>query len=342
VAAFNPVAAAGSPAEAEDVEGRIAMKARSMILFWLGFCAIAGLGSVVGSAAPPQIPAPAIGQTFGSSEEAVAGLVDALRGGKREALQAVLGPGSEKLLNSGDKYADAAAGQRFLDAYDVRHELVPAEPGRMILKVGNDNWPLPIPLLEADGRWHFDSQAGAQELVDRRIGRNEIGAIRTSLAYVDAQKAFFVLTGQNGQAEYAQHLVSSPGKHDGLYWPAAEGEPESPLAPLMAEAQEEGYPGERISGKPVPYHGYFFRILTGQSTSAAEGTLNYISGGRMTRGFALIAWPASYGASGIMTFIVNQDGIVFQKDLGPNTAKLAAATKLFDPDLSWARVDVVD
>ena len=318
------------------------MKARNAIIFLLVLCAIARPGTAAAPAAPPQTSAPATGQTFASSEEAVAALVDALRGGKREALQAVLGPGSEKLVNSGDKYADAAARQKFLDAYDVRHELVPAEADHMILKVGNNDWPLPIPLVEANGRWHFDSQAGAQELVDRRIGRNEIAAIRTSLAYVDAQKAFFALAGQNVQAEYAQRLVSSPGKRDGLYWPAAEGEPEGPLAPLVAQAIEEGYPGGRVSGKPVPYHGYYFRILTGQGSSAAEGVRNYISDGRMTNGFALIAWPASYGASGFMTFIVNQDGVVFQKDLGPNTATIATATKLFDPDLSWTRVDVVD
>ena len=267
----------------------------------------------------------------------MAALIDALRADKQDALRSVLGPGSEKLLSSGDKYSDMAERQKFLAAYDEQHKLVPAETGQIILQVGKDDWPFPIPLSEADGGWRFDSRAGAQELINRRIGRNEIAAIRTSLAYVDAQAAFLALAGQ-----YAQRLASSPGQHDGLYWPAAEGEPESPLAPLMAQAQEEGYPGERVAGKPLPYHGYFFRILTGQGTSAAEGERNYLSGGRMTNGFALIAWPASYGASGIMTFIVNQDGVVFQKDLGPNTATVAAATKLFDPDLSWARVEVVN
>ena len=269
-------------------------------------------------------------------------LVDALRAEKQDALQTVLGPGSEKLLSSGDKYSDAAERQKFLAAYNEQHKLVPTQSDHMILQIGKDDWPFPIPLVQADGRWHFDSQAGAHELVNRRIGRDEIAAIRTSLAYVDAQKEFFALTGQNGHPEYAQRLVSSPGKHDGLYWPAAEGEPASPLAPLMAQAREEGYPGERVSRKPLPYHGYFFRILTGQGTSAAEGARNYIGSGRMTNGFALIAWPASYGASGIMTFVVNQDGIVFQKDLGPNTATVAAATKRFDPDLTWARVEVVN
>jgi Protein of unknown function (DUF2950) len=284
-----------------------------------------------------------IGQTFASAEDAVAGLVEALRAGNRAALEKLFGPGSEKLLSSGDKYSDAAERQRFLAAYDEQHKLVPAEPGHMMLAVGKDDWPLPIPLVQqADGRWYFDSRAGADELVNRRIGRNEIAAIRTALAYVDAQRVYFVFTQQDGHAEYAQRLASTPGKRDGLYWPAGDDEPESPLAPLMAQAQEEGYPGERAAGKPLPYRGYFFRILTGQGTNAAEGARNYISRGRMTDGFALIAWPASYRTSGIMTFMVNQDGVVFQKDLGPKTAAIAASTNLFDPDLSWTRVDVVD
>jgi len=333
-------AAAGAVSEAaaaDVVKGAAAMRARGAITFFLAFWSIVGLGSIAGSAAPVSTSAPAASRTFSNAEEAVASLIDALRANEPGSVRAVLGPGSERLMSSSDKYSDAAERERFLAAYDEQHKFVSEAPGRIVLQVGKDDWPFPIPLVQTDGRWHFDSEAGAQELVNRRIGRNEIAAIRTSLAYVDAQKAFFALTGQ-----YAQRLASSPGKHDGLYWPASGGEPESPLAPLMAQAQEEGYPGERVSGRPVPYYGYYFRILTGQGTSAAEGARNYISDGRMKTGFALIAWPASYGASGIMSFIVNQDGIVFQKDLGPNTAKTAAAAKLFDPDLSWARVDVVD
>jgi hypothetical protein len=295
----RPAVAAAGVVAADVVEGEVVMKARSAIVILLVFWAVAG------SAAPPQLSASPTGQTFGTAEEAAAALVDALRGDKPEASQTVLGPGSEKLLSSGDKYSDAAERERFLAVYDENHKLVPGEPGHMVLRVGKNDWPFPIPLVQPDGRWHFDSQAGSQELVDRRIGRNEIAAIRTSLAYVDAQNAFLALTGQNGHSAYAQRLASSPGKYDGLYWPAAEGEPKSPLAPLMAQAEEEGYPGERVSGKPLPYHGYFFRILTGQGTSAVEGARQYISGGRMTNGFALIAWPVSYGASGIMTFIVN-------------------------------------
>lgn len=318
------------------------MIGRCTIVLLLGLCALAAPGATAGWAAEPQTAVSAIGETFPTGDAAVAALIDALRTGKPDTAQTVLGPASAKLLSSGDKYSDAAERQRFLAAYDIQHELVAAQADRLVLQVGADDWPFPIPLVRAGGRWHFDAKAGAQELVDRRIGRNEIAAIRTSLAYIDAQKAFFALTKEQGHPRYAQRLASSSGKHDGLYWPAAAGEPESPLAPLMAQAKEEGYPGERISGKPQPYNGYFFRILTGQGSSAADGARDYLSDGRMTRGFALIAWPASYGASGIMTFIVNQDGIVFQKDLGPDTAAVAAETKLFDPDLSWARVDIVN
>jgi Protein of unknown function (DUF2950) len=310
------------------------MKARGAIVLLF---ALNGLTGAATSGPQPPVSGPAAGQSFVSAEEAVAAFVNALRTDKPDAVQNVLGPGSEALFNSGDKYSDAAERQRFLAAYDEQHKLASSAPDQRVLEVGNDDWPFPIPIVQANNHWHFDSQAGAQELVNRRIGGNEITAIRTSLAYVDAQKAFFAVTGH-----YAQRLASSPGKHDGLYWPAAEGEPESPLAPLMAQAQEEGYPGERFSGKPVPYHGYFFRILTGQGTSAPDGARNYISGGQMTRGFGLVAWPASYGASGVMTFIVNQDGIVFQKDLGPNTTAAAASIKRFDPNLSWARVDIVN
>jgi hypothetical protein len=288
--------------------------------------------------------ATATGQSFASAEDAAKALADAVRSDKPDAIRAVLGPGSEKLVDSGDAVADEATRQKFIAAYDERHQLDSTVPDRVVLDVGNDSWPLPIPIVQTGGSWHFDSAAGAQELVDRRIGRNEIAAIRTSLTYVDAQKAFYSLAKQvEGQGFYAQRLVSSPGRHDGLYWvPGDDGE-DSPLAPLVAQAQEEGYPGAQASGKPQPYFGYYFRILTGQGDDSPEGAINYVTDdGLMTKGFGLIAWPASYGASGIMTFIVNQDGTVFQKDLGPDTASVAATIKLFDPDLSWARVDVAN
>jgi hypothetical protein len=301
------------------------------------------LANMLGGSADAASPPPS-GQTYATAEEAVTALVDAVRSNKSDAIITVLGPGSEKLVNSGDAVVDATARQKFLASYDEKHQLTAAAPDRMTLIVGKDDWPLPIPLMQSDGRWHFDSAAGAQELVDRRIGRDEIAAIRTALTYVDAQKAYYEIARRvEGTPFYAQRLVSSPGRHDGLYWVRDEGEDESPLAPLVAQAQEEGYPGAQASGKPQAYIGYYFRILTGQGPNSPEGAINYIGAdGEMTKGFALIAWPASYGASGIMSFIVNQDGIVFQKDLGPDTASVAAGIKLFDPDLSWSRVEIVN
>jgi Protein of unknown function (DUF2950) len=338
VAAGSAVAVGGSAAAGAEEVGMNTMATRGALLS-LAIMLAAATAPSAESAAPQSTVT--TGQTFATADQAVTALVDAARADKLESLRAILGPGSDQLLNSGDRTADAERRHKFVAAYDQRHEIAAAD-GRMILKVGNDGWSLPIPLVQTDGGWHFDTKAGAQELIDRWIGRNEIAAIRTSLAYVDAQKAFFSFTGQNGEAQYAQRLLSSPGKYNGLYWPAAEGVPESPLEPLIAQAREEGYPVDPSVQGPRPYQGYYFRILTGQGPNTPEGARNYISNGRMTNGFALIAWPASYGVSGIMSFVVDQDGIVFQKDLGPQTATIAAATKLFDPDLTWEKVEVVD
>jgi hypothetical protein len=281
--------------------------------------------------------AAATAATFATADEAVVALIAALRSRDDKALRAVLGAGSEKLISSGDRVADAQARQNFLAAYDAKHAVVPGPAGSMLLQVGEHDWPVPLPMVQTKGRWRFDSRLGAQQLVDRRIGENEIDAIRTSLAYVDAQKLYFTMTG-----DYAQRIVSTPGQHDGLYWPAEPGQPQSPLAPLVAEAEEEGYTGERAGGAQALYQGYNFRILKAQGPNAASGMGDYVVNGHMTKGFALVGWPATYGASGIMTFVVNQDGIVFQKDLGPRTAATASAMTRFDPDLSWVRVDVVD
>jgi Protein of unknown function (DUF2950) len=200
---------------------------------------------------------------------------------------------------------------------------------------------LPIPIVRSGDSWHFDAHQGAQDIVDRRIGRNEISAVRVCLAYHDAQQAYFDLFKQaTGDGAYAQRLVSTPGNYDGLYWPPASGIPESPLQPLVSQAVEEGYPGEIQAGKLVPYQGYFFKVLKAQGPAAPGAARSYIANGKMTGGFALLAWPARYGASGIMSFIIGSDGTVFQKDLGPGTSERAAAMTLFDPDLSWTRVDI--
>ena len=281
--------------------------------------------------------------TFASPEDATAALLDAMKQGNQKQLLAVLGAGSEALINSGDRYADAANRQKFVENYEAQHKLAEVSPGHDVLDVGVNDWPLPFPVVQVNARWQFDSRAGAQEIVNRRIGRNEIAAIRVALTYVDAQRDYLERSKQaGGTGEYAQRLVSTPNRHDGLYWPAAAGESESPFGPLVAQAVEEGYPGDLVSGRPIPYQGYYFRVLKAQGPNAPGGAESYMAGDRMTGGFALVAWPASFGVSGIMTFVVDQDGVVFQKDLGKGTAAAAAAITRYDPDLTWARVEVTN
>ena len=299
----------------------------SMAVLWLG-------AAQAPSSKPPQPQ-----RSFASPEEAVVAFVAALRDHKEADLRAILGPDADRVLDSGDKYADRELHQRFVALYDEKHAINQTSPGRAELDVGPDDWPMPIPLDENNGRWTFDTKAGAQTIVDRRIGRNELSAIRTLLACVDAQHGYFDLAKQaKGSGEYATRLVSAPGRHDGLYWPVAEGETESPLGPLIDSARDAGYPGELVGGKPIPYEGYYFRILKAQGPNGDGGARSYIQSGRMTGGFAFVAWPAVSGSSGIVTFIAGPDGDVYQKDLGPQTARIAAAMTTFDPDITWSRV----
>jgi Protein of unknown function (DUF2950) len=280
---------------------------------------------------------------FASAEEAVTAFVAALRDEKQADLRAILGPEADRVVNSGDKYADRELHQRFLELFDQKHTIEETAPGHAELDVGPDDWPLPIPLVKTDGRWTFDTKAGAQTIVDRRIGRNELSAIRTLLASIDAQRDFFERAKQaTGTGVFATRFLSTSGQQDGLYWPVAEGEAESPLGPLIDAAQDAGYPGELTGGKPIPYEGYYFRILKAQGPNGDGGAKSFMQSGRMTGGFALVAWPAIYASSGIMTFIAGPDGDVYQKDLGSKTAHTAATMTTFDPDLSWARVDVTN
>jgi hypothetical protein len=302
-------------------------------------CAILAviLWFTVARAAPESAPAPQ--RDFVSAEEAASAFVAALRDHNEADLHAILGPEGDRVIDSGDRYADHELRERFVALYDEKHTIDQTNPGQAELDVGPNDWPMPIPLVEHDGRWTFDTKEGAQTVVDRRIGRNEISAIRTLLACVDAQQDYFDRTRQaSGSGEYAVRLVSTPGHRDGLYWEPAPGEAESPLGPLVDTAQDAGYPGELVSGKPIPYEGYYFHILKAQGPDGDGGARSYIQSGHMTGGFALVAWPAVFESSGIMTFIVGPDGDVYQKDLGPETAHIAAAMTTFDPDLSWTRV----
>jgi DUF2950 family protein len=287
--------------------------------------------------ARPSGAAPAAQRTFASSEEAAQALAAAIKASDTKAMLAVLGEGAQPLISSGDPVADRNARDRFLHSYDEAHSLVPGEGGDTVLQIGTNDWPFPIPLVKSDAGWRFDAAAGKQELLDRRIGRNELSAIQACLAYVDAQREYYERDPDHDSLlQYAQKLASSPGKRDGLYWDAKPNEEESPLGPLFARARAEGYAG---TGKGAPYHGYVFHILTAQGPAAAGGAYDYLAHGKMIGGFGLVAYPAKWDVSGVMTFVVNQDGVVFQKDLGPNTAAAAKAIKTFNPDDTWKRVE---
>ena len=274
-------------------------------------------------------------KTFASLDEAVNALVAALRAADRKALVEILGPPGNPLVWSGDDVADRAAFQRFTAEYDRAHRLE-GGGGKVVLYVGDDDFPFPIPLVPDASRWLWDTDAGDDELLNRRIGENELSTIQVCLAYVDAQREYYS-RGQ-GLLEYAQRLDSTKGKHDGLYWETRPGEQESPLGPLVARARAAGYPLPPPRG-PAPYHGYFYRILLAQGPDAPGGAYDFVVRGHMIGGFALVAYPASYGVSGIMTFIVNQDGVVYQKDLGPKTAQAANAMKTYNPDKAWAQAE---
>jgi hypothetical protein len=269
-------------------------------------------------------------QHFPSPEAAARALEAAARGGNPDRLRAVLGPESDEIVSSGDPVDDTAARKRFASVAGERTKIELITGGTTaILHVGRDNWPFPIPLVhEAEG-WRFNTAEGKQELLNRRIGRNELTAIMVCRAYVDAQNEF-----AKRFHTYAQSFRSTPGKRDGLYWEATEHDV-SPLGPLIAAASAEGYHHGEASAAPAPYHGYFFRILTAQGAHGPDGARSYINDGQMTGGFALIAWPAEHASSGIMTFIVDRQGVVFQKDLGEATSETAKAITAYDPDGSW-------
>jgi hypothetical protein len=276
-------------------------------------------------------------QAFKTPDEAASALADAAKAGDMKTLVTVLGAGGEDIVSSGDEVADAGTRQKFVAAYEAKHQISYEGDDKAVMVIGEEDFPLPIPLVRKDGMWKFDTDAGRDEILFRRIGRNELDAIQACLAYVDAQNDYAEKdrTGA-GINTYAQRIISSPGKKDGLYWPAsAQGEEDSPLGDLIAQATKQGY---RVGEGRTPFHGYYFKILTKQGAAAAGGELDYVVRGKMIGGFALIAYPAEYRNSGVMTFIVNHAGTVFQKDLGPNTAKLAERMGSFNPDQTWQKV----
>jgi len=273
---------------------------------------------------------------FATAEEAAGALAAALHRDDQRELLRILGPSGKRLVHSGDRVADREARTRFVSAYEAAHRVEIDANGVVTLIVGPQDWPLPIPVVEEGGRWHFDAASSAQKIIDRRVGHNELNVIEVCREYVLAQREYATEDRLgDGLREYAQKFRSSPGRRDGLYWEAVVSEEQSPLGPLVASARAEGYTAKDPHKGTEPYHGYFFRILTSQGSHAPGGQKDYIVSGHMTGGFALVAFPARWGDSGVMTFIVNQSGIVFQKNLGPNTARLARDITQYDPDLSW-------
>ena len=287
-------------------------------------------------AATASSVAGAAGQkSFATPEEAARQLTAAARSGDSKALVDILGADARAIITSGDPVDDRNSRERFAKAYDEANKLERSGDAMAVLSVGKDAWPFPIPIVKDAAGWRFDTKQGKDEILNRRIGRNERHAILAALAYVDAQREYYARNPQGDKLpQYAQKFLSASGKRDGLYWRARAAEQPSPLGPVFAAARAEGY-GKDSSGKPYPYHGYFYRILKGQGPEAPGGAYDYVAQGRMIGGFALIATPAEYGNSGIMTFIVNHVGAVYEKDLGPESARIARTISTFNPDKTW-------
>lgn len=277
-----------------------------------------------------------IGKTFASPEQAVDALTSALNSRDSNALTAIFGPRFDE-IESPDPVQEQNELDDFSQRLNEESRIEPEGGDRYTLEVGKDQYPFAIPIVQTNGAWFFDTDAGDDELLNRRVGRNELDALQSVRAYVDAQREYASKDRNNDQVlQYAQKLMSTPGQKDGLYWPPDVSSEESPLGPLFAEAQSKGYfKNPRTNDTPQPFDGYYFRILTQQGKHAPGGEYSYIINGNMIAGFALVAWPAQYGNSGVMTFIVNQRGVVYQRDLGPDTGKLAADMKTFDPGPGW-------
>jgi hypothetical protein len=281
-------------------------------------------------------------QSFASPEAAVQALVKAAQAKDSTALLKLLGPLGQPLIDSGDPVADKNARAEFLARYKAAHSLDKSDPANVTLEIGEDKFPFAIPVTSSDGRWYWNSAAGAEELINRRVGENELSTIQSCLALVDAQQEYYLRNVQKDPLQhYASKLISTDGKKDGLYWPAAASEPQSPLGEEFAEARAEGY---LQAGAPTgqPFHGYIYRILTRQGPQAPGGAYEYTVNGVLLGGFAAIAIPAEYGSSGVMTFIVNHDGVVYSRDLGPHTKDVAMGIVEFNPDSMWTKEDGAD
>jgi len=297
-----------------------------------GLAALAIL--VAGCLAIPSVAQQAGQKTFAAPEDASNALVKAAQNNDEKVMLDILGPEGRQIVSSGDETEDAESRANFVQKYQEMHRLVKEPDGTVVLYIGAANWPTPIPLVNKDNSWYFDTEAGKKEILYRRVGRNEMSTIRVCQELVAAEKEY-------RSAEhhaYAQKIFSDEGQHNGLYWKVAAGEPQSPIGPLVASAVAEGYAQSR-DGAPTPYHGYYYHILTRQGKNGPGGAKSYIVDGKMTAGFAFVAYPAEYRSSGVMTFIVSEDGVVYQKDLGRKTDALAKAMKEYDPNSTWQKAE---
>jgi hypothetical protein len=291
-------------------------------------CASLAFVGMLGLAAPEA----SAQQTFKTPDEAAAALADAVKSGYAKMVLMVLGRDAADIVSSGDEVSDKETLERFTRAWDEKHSIKTEGDKKAVMLLGKDDFPFPIPLVKTKSVWEFDTAAGRLEILYRRIGRNELDVIQICLAFVDAENEYAEKDRGEGAGVYAQRIVSTKDKKDGLYWPGDD----SPLGELAALASDEGY---KVGEGPIPYHGYYFRILTQQGSNAPGGELNYVVKGKMIGGFALLAWPAEYGNSGVMTFLVNHNGVVYQKDLGNSTTALVKRITRFDPDQTWKKVD---
>lgn len=298
--------------------------------------AVASLTCVIAAcASTPSGPVIEPGTAFASPDAAVNATVAAIRADDTTELSKILGVNAREVLSSGDEVADRNNTREFLRKYDEGHRLVTNSDGSVILEVGNDNWPMPFPIVQSADGWRFDTASGLDEVVARRIGRNELNCIQTCLAIADAQADYFKMSpdGQKPPA-FAKRFISEPGTKNGLFWSASAGETPSPLGDLAASASAEGY-AAGTNAEPRPYHGYHFRMLSAQGPFAPGGRMSYLENGRMVRGFAVIAYPAEYGRSGVMSFMIAKQGVVYERDLGPSTASIARGMTEFNPDQAW-------
>jgi hypothetical protein len=289
-------------------------------------------------AVPGRCQAASAQKMFEAPEKAVEAFVDAIRKDDSKELKSVLGPEADEVISSGDETADKTTRAKFLQFFDEKNQVLKEGEDKAELIIGNDEWPFPIPIVKGKTGWFFDTASGKEEILDRRIGRNELQTVQVLLAAVDAQREYAMEDRDNdGILEYAEKFRSDPDAKNGLFWKVAEGEKPSPLGLLAAQAQEEHYAPKAPEEGPQPFHGYLFRMIKKQGPNAPGGALDYVVNGSMIGGFAIEAYPVEYGNSGVMTFMVNYDGVVYQKDLGPDTDMLAKEMDAYNPDASWEK-----